>query len=85
MAGRKMKFKIKQNVNKDHYPITRRQILDSFKPKEFADNNFKFVQKGSKFSNTVQNTVENEEIAQYEQFLLFPQCFQNFELQTHKN
>ena len=24
----------------------------------------------------VENTVEKEEIARYEQFLLFPQCFQ---------
>ena len=28
-----------------------------------------------KKSNTVENTVENGEIARYEQFLLFPQCF----------
>ena len=26
--------------------------------------------------NTVENTVGNGEIARYEQFLLFPQCFQ---------
>ena len=27
-------------------------------------------------SNCVENIVGNEEIARYEQFLLFPQCFQ---------
>ena len=27
-------------------------------------------------SNWVENTVEKGEIARYEQFLLFPQCFQ---------
>ena len=29
-----------------------------------------------KDSNRVQNIVGKEEIARYEQFLLFPQCFQ---------
>ena len=29
-----------------------------------------------KFSKQVENTVEKGEIARYEQFLLFPQCFQ---------
>ena len=31
---------------------------------------------GIKFSNCVENIVGKEEIARYEQFLLFPQCFQ---------
>ena len=31
---------------------------------------------GIKFSKRVENTVEKEEIARYEQFLLFPRCFQ---------
>ena len=53
----------------------KRQILDSSKPKEFADDNFKFVQNGRKLSKQVVNTVEKGEIARYEQFLLFPQCF----------
>ena len=30
---------------------------------------------GKQFSDWVQNIVEKEEIARYEQFLLFPQCF----------
>ena len=54
-------------------PITRRQILDSSKLKELADNNFKFDENGRKLSKQVENTVG---IARYEQFLLFPQCFQ---------
>ena len=58
-------------------PITRRQILDSFKLKEFADDNFKFDENGRKLSKRVENTVGKGEIARYEQFLLFPQCFQN--------
>ena len=31
---------------------------------------------GIQFSDLVENIVEKEEIARYEQFLLFPQCFQ---------
>ena len=53
----------------------------------FADDNFKFDENGRKLSKQVENTVgklskqvENTvgkgEIARYEQFLLFPQCFQ---------
>ena len=44
--------------------------------KEFADNNFKFDGKGRKLSKQVENTVGKGEIARFEQFLLFPWCFQ---------
>ena len=47
-------------------------ILDSSKLKEFADDNIKFDENGRKFSKW----VENGEINRYEQFLLFPKCFQ---------
>ena len=53
-----------------------RQFLVSSKLKEFADDNFKFVENGRKLSKRVENTVGKGEIARYEQFLLFPQCFQ---------
>ena len=43
--------------------------------KEFADNNFKSDENERKSSKQVENTVEKGEIACYEQFLLFPQCF----------
>ena len=46
------------------------------KLKEFADDNFKFYENGIKLSNQVENTVGKGEIARYEHFLLFPQCFQ---------
>ena len=59
-----------------NYPITRRQILDSSKLKEFADNNFKFDENGRKLSKLVKKTVGKGEIARYKQLLLFPQCFQ---------
>ena len=50
--------------------------LDSSKLKEFADDNFKFDENGRKLSKQVGNTVGKGEIADYEQFLLFLQCFQ---------
>ena len=56
-------------------PITRRQI-DSSKLKEFADDRFKFDENGRKLSKQVENTAGKGEIAGYEQFLPFPQCFQ---------
>ena len=37
---------------------------------------FKFDENGIKLSIQVENTVAKGEIARYEQFLLFPQCFQ---------
>ena len=52
------------------------KILDWSKLKEFADDNFKFDKNGRKLSKQVENTVGKGEIAHYEQFLLFPQCFQ---------
>ena len=48
-------------------------MLDSSKLHEFADDKFKLDQNGRKFS---ENTVGKGEIAFYEQFLLFSQCFQ---------
>ena len=66
-----------QKCKNQHFlPITRRQILDSSKLKEFADDNFKFDENGRKLSKRVENTVGKGEIVRYEQFLLFPQCFQ---------
>ena len=44
--------------------------------KQSADDNSKFDENSRKFSKRVENTVGKEEIARYEQFLLFPQCFQ---------
>ena len=51
-------------------------FIDSSKIKEFADDNFKFDENGRKLSKRVENTVGKGDIARYEQFLLFPQCFQ---------
>ena len=56
--------------------IPKGQILDCSKLKELADDSFKFDENGRQFSKRVENTVGKGEIACYEQFLLFPQCFQ---------
>ena len=44
--------------------------------KEFADDNLKFDENGRNLSKWVENSVGKGEIVRYEQFLLFPQCFQ---------
>ena len=49
--------------------------FNSYKLKESADDNFKFDENGRKFLKWVENTVGEGEIAYYEQFILFPQCF----------
>ena len=58
------------------FPFPKQQILVSSKLKEFADDNSKFGENGRKFPKQVENTAGKGEIARYEQFLLFPQCFQ---------
>ena len=68
-----MKLELSLNVT---IPITRWQILDSFELRDFADDNFKFDENGIKLSKPIENTVGKGEIAPYEQFLLFPLCFQ---------
>ena len=52
------------------------KILDRSKLKQSADDNFTSDENSRKFSKWVENTVGKGEIACYEQFLLFPQCFQ---------
>ena len=66
-----------REVNYLLLPFPKRQILESSKLKEFADDNFKVDENGRGFSKWIENTVGKGEIARYEQFLLFPQCFQN--------
>ena len=58
-------------------PFPKQQILDSSKLKVFADDNFQVDENGKKFIKRVENKSGKEEIAHQEQFLLFPQCFQN--------
>ena len=63
-------------VTNNKYSFTKLQILDSPKLKQFTDDNFKLDENGRKFSKRVENRVVKGEIAPYEQFLLFPHCFQ---------
>ena len=51
-------------------PFPNNKILDSSKLR-VADDNFKFVENGRKFSKRIENTEVKGEIACYEQFLLF--------------
>ena len=57
-------------------PLPDNKILDRSKLKQIEDDIFKFDENSRKFSKRVENTVGNGEIARFEQFLLFPQCFQ---------
>ena len=57
-------------------PLPDDEILDWSKLKQSADNNFEHDVNSRKFSKLVENTVGKGQIARYEQFLLFPQCFQ---------
>ena len=57
-------------------PITRQQIFDKFKQKQLVDDNLKFDENSRQFSSWIESTVGKGEIACYEQFLLFSQCFQ---------
>ena len=57
-------------------PLPDDKILDWSELKQSADDNFEFDVNSRKFSKVVENTVGKGEIARYEQFLLFPQCFQ---------
>ena len=57
-------------------PLPDDKILDRSKLKQSADDNSRFDENSRKFSKWVENTVGKGEIARYQQFLLFPQCFQ---------
>ena len=57
-------------------PLPDDKILDWSKLKQSADHNFQFDVNSRKFSKLVENTVGKGEIACYEQYLLFQQCFQ---------
>ena len=47
-----------------------------FQTQKNAGNNFRFDENCRKFSKQEENTVGKGEIAHYEKFLVFPQCFQ---------
>ena len=49
--------------------------MDLVKFKAFADNTLNIANMVISFFDRVENTVEKEENAVYQHFLLFPQCF----------
>ena len=66
-------------------PFPNDTFLDSSRLKEFADDNFKFGENGTKFSKRLENTVGKGEIA-FNQHFLFSHCvFKRYVLQTRKN
>ena len=56
-----------------HYQTTNFRL---FQTERVCRRQFQIDENGRKLSRWVENTVEKGEIARYEQFLLFPQCFQ---------
>ena len=56
-----------------HYLTTNFRL---FQTERVCRLHFRFDENGSKLSKPVENIVGKGEIACYEQFLLFPQCFQ---------
>ena len=69
-------FYLSQNIFQHINPLPDNKISDWSKLKWIEDDIFKFDENIRKFSKRVENTVGKREIARYEQFLLFPQCFQ---------
>ena len=57
-------------------PFSHTTNFGLFKTERVFKNNFIFNENGTKFSKRVENIVGKGEIARYEQFLLFAQCFQ---------
>ena len=79
VLARKFTWKKKSELHsKYNVPLTLSQTTNFrlFQIERFADDNFEFEENGRKFSKRLENTVGKGEIAHYEQFLLFPQCFQ---------
>ena len=65
--------------------FTKRQILDSSKLKEFADNNFKVDENGRKFSKWIETLWEKEKLLITSNFSFSYTVFKRLVLQTRKN
>ena len=67
------------------YPFPKRQILDSSKLKEFADDNFKSDENGRSSSNRYKTLWEKEKWLVKSNFFFSRSVFKRLVLQTHKN
>ena len=56
--------------------LSRTKNFRLFQTERICRQQFWLCENGRKFSKRVENTAGKGEIARYEQFLLFPQCFQ---------
>ena len=65
-------------------PFSKQKILNTSKLKEIRDDKFKFDENGRKLFNWVEKTEGKGEIAHYERFLLFPQCYRHHFLSSKK-
>ena len=55
------------------------------KPKEIADDNYRYDKHGGKFSSGGENTVGKGEIVHFKQIFPLPTVFIGLVLQKHKN
>ena len=69
-------LQLKLYLLQDCLTLSQTTNLDCSKLKDFAYYNFELDKNGEKLSKRVENTGGKEEIARYEQFFLFSQCFQ---------
>ena len=76
LARSTQKYTVSNILRYKELTLCIRQILDSSKFKDLADDNFEFDENCGKFPKWVEKTVGKGEIARYEQFLLIPHCFQ---------
>ena len=68
------------------YPFTKRQIMDSSKLKDLAEDNSKLDENGRKFSKQVEKTPwEKEKLLVMRNFSFSHGVFKRFILQTRKN
>ena len=66
----------KHSGKRRHYPFWNNKFYTLQNSKAIANDIFKFDENGGKFSKRVYNIVGKGGIACYEQFLLYPLCFQ---------
>ena len=55
--------------------LSKQQILDTFKIKKFADDNFKSNENGKKVLQSFRKHWEKEKLLVMSNFFLFPRCF----------